>query len=105
MRTALLIAGAALASGKTTWSDLATKEYTYEQWLEEFQPKHTGTREIFEANLAEIRAHNANPSHTWKKGVNKVRAARSSRNSAVSTRTAWIRCITLALLCANVSNA
>lgn len=74
MKTALLLSGAALV-GATTWDQLATSEYTYEAWLAEYQPKHAGSREVFEANLAEIRAHNANPKNTWKMGVNKVREA------------------------------
>jgi hypothetical protein len=41
-------------------------------WLEEHGEKYPGSKEVFEANVAEIRAWNADSTKSWKKGVNKV---------------------------------
>lgn len=43
-----------------------------DMWLEEHGDKFPGSKDVFEANLAEIRAWNADSSNSWKKGVNKV---------------------------------
>ncbi len=69
----MLIAAPALAAARTTWEDLATKPYSYQQWLEEFNPSHVGTEEVFNMNLENIRKHNSE-NHSWKAGVNKVRS-------------------------------
>lgn len=45
--------------------------YTYDQWVSEYNPTHLGNSSVFEANLASIRKHNADPTFTWKQGVNK----------------------------------
>lgn len=71
MRTTALALAAGLATAKTTTWDKLSQDYTYESWLAEFSPVHTGSKDVFEANLAEIMAHNANPTNTWKMGVNK----------------------------------
>ena len=50
-------------------ADLRDAPYTYAQWLAEFKPAHPGSEAAFNANLADILAHNA-AGHSWKKGVN-----------------------------------
>ena len=49
--------------------------YTYTQWLAEFNPEHVGTEEVFNANLASIKAHNVKKGETYKQGVKCVSQA------------------------------
>jgi len=56
------------------WHEL--EDYTFEEYLQDFNKNYPESemdmrRDIFETNLKEIQLHNANPSFTWKEGVNK----------------------------------
>jgi len=74
MRTIFAAALAATATGRTLWTDLEASPYSYDLWLAEHGARYPGRREVFESNLAVIRAHNADPSKTWKMGVNQFSA-------------------------------
>jgi hypothetical protein len=74
----LLAAAAGVAAG-LKWDELKDRpEYSYDHWIFEGRAtggrKHAGTREAFEANLAFIREHNANPARTWTASVNEFTA-------------------------------
>jgi cathepsin L len=69
--TILLLA--IVAQSRTLWHEL--EGYTFEKYQDEFNRKYTPEelsfrRELFERKLSEIRAHNADPTQTWKAGVN-----------------------------------
>jgi cathepsin L len=76
-----LAAALALASaaprhgGPPRWHELSA-DYTYEQYCAHFRagsppaPEQVARRARFERNLADILAHNADSTQTWKKGVN-----------------------------------
>jgi cathepsin L len=70
--TLLLVLYLSLALS-TPW--YALQDYTFDQYKTEFNRNYdteeeTLRRGIFEAQLKTIHTHNANPSHTWKMGVN-----------------------------------
>jgi len=59
--------------GKPRWHEL--EDYSFEEYSRDFNRVYDRSegslrRVIFEARLAEIKEHNSNPHHTWKKGVN-----------------------------------
>jgi cathepsin L len=59
---------------KTPWY-LLDRDYTFQKYQAEFSREYTDEevpirREIFERNLQAIRQHNADPTKTWKVGVN-----------------------------------
>jgi cathepsin L len=69
----LIIALLGCISAKTLSHQL--NGYTFEDYLTEYSKKYEGDeysqrKEIFEANLKSILVHNANPSVTYKRGVN-----------------------------------
>jgi len=78
LKLGLLAAAAGVAAG-LKWDELKDRpEYSYDHWIFEGRAtggrKHAGTREAFEANLAFIREHNANPARTWTASVNEFTA-------------------------------
>lgn len=52
------------------------ENYDFKQYIRDFErsyenaEEHFSRAQIFDANLKEIKEHNANPEFTWKKGVN-----------------------------------
>lgn len=68
--------GSPRPGGPPRWHELPAG-YSYDQFVGHFRsPAPTGMelqrrRARFEVNLADILAHNADPSHGWKKGVNR----------------------------------
>jgi len=56
------------------WHEL--EGYSFERYVQDFQrtyandEEHQARKSLFEARLAEVASHNANPGFTWKKGVN-----------------------------------
>lgn len=68
------LALAAEAGRTTAWHQLDA--YTHADWMNEFGKTYATKAEqvvrqrIFEARLAKIKAHNADPTKTWKEGVN-----------------------------------
>ncbi|EDQ86194.1 uncharacterized protein MONBRDRAFT_33873 [Monosiga brevicollis MX1] len=68
----VLLAG--MAAAKTRWHQL--EGYTFEHYKAEYKKAYATTteheyrRQVFEQNLAKIRAHNADTTKTWKEGVN-----------------------------------
>ena len=66
---------AAPAAATTRWHQI-TDAYTFDAYCTEFSKRFTShadqeeRRGLFDARLAVIRAHNADPSHSWKRGVN-----------------------------------
>eukprot|EP00041_Stephanoeca_diplocostata_P009384 m.144599 g.144599 ORF g.144599 m.144599 type:complete len:378 (-) comp17716_c0_seq1:16-1149(-) len=69
---ATVLASAALVES-TPWHQL--HDYTFEDYVAEFgrfYPEHERQKRkmIFEERLAIIRSHNANPTHSWRRGVN-----------------------------------
>jgi hypothetical protein len=64
----------ATTMAKTMWSEL--EGYTFEKYVKEFGKDYKCPQEfslrrsIFEKKLQGIRAHNRDPSQSWKKGVN-----------------------------------
>jgi len=65
-----------LAHAKTTWDQL--EGYTYKHYVAEFGRAFASNEEraareaLFESRLAEVRRHNADPSKSWKQGVNQL---------------------------------
>jgi len=64
-----------LASAKTQWHEL--EGYTFHDYAKEFNKRYEPSeikmrREIFEARLAKIMAHNRDSTKTWKEGVNQL---------------------------------
>eukprot|EP01121_Diplochlamys_sp_Union-15-3_P012919 TRINITY_DN3940_c0_g1_i1.p1 TRINITY_DN3940_c0_g1~~TRINITY_DN3940_c0_g1_i1.p1 ORF type:complete len:371 (-),score=93.62 TRINITY_DN3940_c0_g1_i1:19-1131(-) len=62
-----------VSAKKTRWFEL--DNYTFEDYVNEFGKKYSAEeynrrQNIFEANLASIKRHNADPTKTWKNGVN-----------------------------------
>lgn len=60
-----------------SWHQLEPMGYAFEHYVKDANRQYVrGTEEwnrreaIFNAKLAEIKAHNANPSHSWKRGIN-----------------------------------
>jgi len=66
----------ALAAKTTKWYDLKQKNYDFSHYVSEYKKVYSNSNEynirksIFEANLATILAHNADPFSSWKMGVN-----------------------------------
>jgi cathepsin L len=64
--TTLVAAGATIAAARP-----ALENESFDSWVAEFpQFAKQSDASVFAANLAEIRKHNADPTQTWKKGVN-----------------------------------
>ena len=60
----------------TTWRDLQAKNYahSFDEYLADYNKFYVGKeyderRATYEAALARIRAHNEDPSQTWKMGL------------------------------------
>lgn len=77
LAAAVSLAAAAPQAGPPRWHELS-EAYTYQHWLQHFRTSETlpnaelaVRRATFEANLAEILSHNADSSHSYKKGVNR----------------------------------
>jgi len=73
MRLLALLSTLAIVAGKTAWNQL--ENYTFEQYLEEFNIKYhpseiSARKAIFDSELTRIRAHNAKNA-SWKEGVSK----------------------------------
>jgi cathepsin L len=71
---AVLLVAVQCSLAKTRWYELDSS-YTFDKYLKEFgksysEEEHKLRSEVFEAKLAQILQHNANPSFSWKKGVN-----------------------------------
>lgn len=63
----------AIVSSKTQWNQL--DDYTFEQYTAEFKKyyihaEYDFRKSIFENRMKEIKAHNQDPTRTWKQGVN-----------------------------------
>ena len=95
MRTAFLLCSLLpLCQGysKTTWRDLqANAQYSYAAYLTEFgkapypMQEYLRRKVVFEANLAAIRAHNADETQSWKMGLNEF--SDWTKEEVVSKRT------------------
>jgi len=72
----LLCTLASSVTAKTLWHEL--DGYTFEQFETEFTKSYGSAEErnsraaIFAERLAVVKAHNANPAHSWKRGVNQL---------------------------------
>jgi len=71
-----LLASASSTTGRRTTPWHALEGYSFEAYVKEFGKAYGSLEEresrraVFEARLAKIRAHNADPTKTWKEGVN-----------------------------------
>ena len=59
----------------TRWHELESRRYDFTAYVAEYEKvygpaEHTSREAVFNANLAAIKAHNRNPTATWKTGVN-----------------------------------
>ena len=104
---ALLAAAAALIgadAARPTWDQLSAS-YSYEQFLADFgksspaSGEYEARRSLFQERLAAALQHNANPSSTWKRGVNHMsdwteserKALRGGLRSQAAMRTSMLR--------------
>ncbi|KAL6072965.1 Cathepsin L [Balamuthia mandrillaris] len=73
---ATLLVAAAEAKPKTQWFELEEVGYSFDDFVREYQPRYASPEEhamrqkLFESRLSEIKAHNRDPTKTWKMGVN-----------------------------------
>jgi len=64
------VLGAALAG-----MEVVPESYNYAQWRSDFpEARFHGSSESLMANIAKIKAHNANPANKWKMGINQFAA-------------------------------
>jgi len=69
------ILAVAFTAQATRWFEL--KDYTFEKYIKEFNKEYPveeyeTRKQLFETRLTAIRAHNSNPTFTWKEGVNRL---------------------------------
>jgi len=87
-RSILLCTLAASATAKTLWHEL--DGYTFEAYETEYSKSYGSIEErsnratIFAARLAVVKAHNANPVHSWKRGVNHLSDKTKAELSALN---------------------
>jgi len=63
------------STAKPKWNEL--RDYSFDQYLNDFHKAYAPEEYLvrksnFEKNIVEINEHNANPTYTWKLGVNKL---------------------------------
>ena len=76
MLSALAALGFSGDAKPTTWRDLAAKNYdhSFDQYLADYNKFYVGAeyderKAVYTAALAKIKAHNSDPTHTWKMGL------------------------------------